>query len=105
MDLSNENKGEEKIYSEAHSDNGQESIECTEARDIPITRGLSWRHAQFIALGGAIGPGLFVSSGKTLATGGPAFLVGSYTFMSALIYLVLVSVTESLLIYHFPEEQ
>jgi amino acid permease len=38
---------------------------------------------------GAIGTGLVVSSGKPAATGGLAFLVGSYTMMSALIYLVL----------------
>ncbi|KAL3474434.1 amino acid permease/ SLC12A domain-containing protein [Aspergillus californicus] len=62
--------------------------------DRSTARGLSSRHAQFIALGGAIGTGLFVSSGATLATGGPAFLVASYAFMSALIYLVLASVTE-----------
>lgn len=71
-----------------------DSIEVAEIRDRSTARGLSSRHAQFIALGGAIGTGLFVSSGATLATGGPAFLVGSYVFMSALIYLVLVSVTE-----------
>ncbi|KAH8655492.1 amino acid permease/ SLC12A domain-containing protein [Xylariales sp. PMI_506] len=59
-----------------------------------IKRGLSPRHAQFIAIGGTIGTGLFVSSGKTLAKGGPAFLVGSYVLMSALIYLVLTAVTE-----------
>ncbi|EPE05888.1 proline permease [Ophiostoma piceae UAMH 11346] len=57
-------------------------------------RGLSSRHVNFIALGGTIGTGLFVGSGKTLAHGGPAFLVGSYIVMSALIYLVLVSVIE-----------
>jgi hypothetical protein len=38
---------------------------------------------------GAIGTGLFVSPGKPAATGGLAFLVGSYTMMSTLIYLVL----------------
>lgn len=59
-----------------------------------IHRGLSSRHVNFIALGGTIGTGLFVSSGKTLAEGGPAFLVGSYVVMSALVYLVLVSVVE-----------
>jgi amino acid transporter len=63
---------------------------------VPVStkRGLSKRHAQFIALGGTIGTGLFVSSGATLAKGGPAFLVGSYILMSTLIYLVLAAVTE-----------
>lgn len=90
---SHEGKLGEKIHNKTPSFNSHESIESIEARDLPITRGLSSRHAQFITLGGAIGTGLFVSSGETLATGGTAFLVGSYTFMSALTYLVLVSVT------------
>lgn len=62
--------------------------------DLTTKRGLSSRHAQFIALGGAIGTGLFVSTGKTLANGGPAFLVASYVTLSILIYLVLTAVAE-----------
>ncbi|KAI1330933.1 proline permease PrnB [Xylariaceae sp. FL0255] len=64
-------------------------------REVPaIKKGLSSRHVQFIAIGGTIGTGLFVSSGRTLALGGPAFLVGSYVLMSALVYLILSGVTE-----------
>ncbi|KAJ5770215.1 amino acid permease [Penicillium nucicola] len=70
------------------------SIESTSSKDNTTQRGLSSRHAQFIALGGAIGTGLFVSTGATLAKGGPAFLVGSYVLMSALVYLILTGVTE-----------
>ncbi|KAJ5295724.1 amino acid permease [Penicillium antarcticum] len=61
------------------------SIESTTPKDNTTQRGLSSRHAQFIALGGAIGTGLFVSTGATLAKGGPAFLV---------VYLILTGVTE-----------
>ncbi|KAJ5669536.1 amino acid permease [Penicillium macrosclerotiorum] len=85
---------DQKIDTDTQSNKAQGSIEAVEAKEHPTTRGLSSRHAQFIALGGTIGTGLFVSSGQTLATGGPAFLVGSYVFMSALVYLVLVSITE-----------
>ena len=66
----------------------------TQSGQASTKRGLSPRHAQFIALGGTIGTGLFVSSGRTLALGGPAFLVGSYIFLSALVYLILTAVTE-----------
>lgn len=68
--------------------------EVTETREHTTKRGLSPRHAQFIALGGAIGTGLFVSSGKVLAGSGPAFLLSAYVVMSALIYLVLTAVAE-----------
>lgn len=57
-------------------------------------RGLKSRHAQMIALGGTIGTGLFVGSGQTLARGGPAFILGSYMFMSFLVFCVVTGITE-----------
>jgi yeast amino acid transporter len=57
-------------------------------------RGLKSRHVQMIAIGGTIGTGLFVSSGRTLALGGPAFLLAAYAILSALIYLIVLSLTE-----------
>ncbi|KAK4935491.1 hypothetical protein LTR10_023449 [Elasticomyces elasticus] len=57
-------------------------------------RGLKSRHAQMIALGGTIGTGLFVGSGATLATGGPAFILVAYLIMTALVYMVVTAVTE-----------
>lgn len=59
-----------------------------------IKRGLTSRHAQFIAWGGTVGTGLFITTGKTLAIGGPAFLVGSYITLAILTYLILTAVTE-----------
>ncbi|KAL2826545.1 amino acid permease/ SLC12A domain-containing protein [Aspergillus pseudoustus] len=57
-------------------------------------RGLKSRHAQMLALGGTIGTALFVSSGQTLARGGPAFILGCYSFMSLVVYTVLTGLTE-----------
>lgn len=50
------------------------------------------RHALFIVWGGTVGTGLFIIASKTLTTGGPAFLVGSYVFISILVYFILTSV-------------
>lgn len=85
---------DEKVVPEVTTDQSTASIESVSGRDHSTQRGLTSRHAQFIALGGAIGTGLFVSSGETLAKGGPAFLVGSYVLMSALVYLIMTAVTE-----------
>src|SRR4051812_48175607 len=64
-----------------------DSIACASSKDSITQRALPSRHAQFITLGGAIETGLFVSTGATLAKGGPAFLVCSYVLMSAFVYL------------------
>lgn len=58
-------------------------------------RGLKSRHAKMIALGGTIGTGLFVSSGATLAKGGPAFILLSYILMSGLVFLIVTSITQT----------
>ena len=39
-----------------------------------LQRGLSNRHVQLIAIGGAIGTGLFLGAGQTIAMTGPSIL-------------------------------
>lgn len=40
-----------------------------------LQRSLSNRHLQLIAIGGAIGTGLFMGSGKTISLAGPSILL------------------------------
>lgn len=57
-------------------------------------RGLKSRHMQLIALGGAIGTGLFVGSGSALATCGPAGLLVGYLVMALFVYLIMNQLSE-----------
>lgn len=59
-----------------------------------VARGLKSRHTQMIALGSAIGTGLFVGSGATLALGGPAFLVTGYILIALMVFCVVTAITE-----------
>ncbi|KAI1826283.1 amino-acid permease inda1 [Xylaria intraflava] len=54
-----------------------------------LQRGLKSRHIQFLALGGAIGTGLFIGSGQVLATVGPAPLFMSYLIMMIVVWNVM----------------
>ncbi len=50
-------------------------------------RGLTGRHIQFIALGGAIGSGLFLGSGQGIALAGPAVLA-AYAASGVMMYFI-----------------
>ncbi|KAI0023347.1 proline-specific permease [Xylariomycetidae sp. FL0641] len=59
-----------------------------------LKRGLKSRHIQFLALGGAIGTGLFVGSGQVLALVGPAPLFMSYLSMMFVVWVVMNNLAE-----------
>ena len=61
-----------------------------------LHRGLSNRHIQLIAIGGAIGTGLFMGSGKAISKAGPSILL-VYIVIGAAIFLVLRAMGEILL--------
>ncbi|KAK2003003.1 amino acid permease [Colletotrichum falcatum] len=59
-----------------------------------LQRGLKSRHIQFLALGGAIGTGLFVGSGSILSTVGPAPLFMGYLSMMMVVWNVMNNLGE-----------
>ncbi|KAI0838447.1 proline-specific permease [Hypoxylon sp. FL0890] len=59
-----------------------------------LKRGLKSRHIQFLALGGAIGTGLFIGSGQILATTGPAPLFMAYLSMMFVVWVVMNDLAE-----------
>ncbi len=58
-----------------------------------LNRGLRSRHIRFIALGSAIGTGLFYGSSESIRAGGPAVLL-AYLIGGAAVFLVLRSLGE-----------
>ncbi|EJF77167.1 hypothetical protein MCO_01346 [Bartonella sp. DB5-6] len=61
-----------------------------------LKRGLDNRHVQLIALGGAIGTGLFMGSGKTISVAGPSIIL-VYAIIGCALYFVMRAMGELLL--------
>ena len=68
----------------------------TEGSERTLQRNLENRHIQLIAIGGAIGTGLFMGSGKTIATAGPSVLL-VYATIGSVLFLFMRAMGELLL--------
>ena len=58
-----------------------------------MARGLNNRHVQFIAIGGTIGTGLFLGSGKSISLTGPS-IVFVYIAVGAIMFLLMRAIGE-----------
>lgn len=70
--------------------------EATDEAGRTLQRNLTNRHIQLIAIGGAIGTGLFMGSGKTIATAGPSVLL-VYAIIGSVLFLFMRGMGELLL--------
>ncbi|KAG9245350.1 amino acid transporter-like protein [Calycina marina] len=59
-----------------------------------LARKLSARQVQMIAIGGTIGTGLFLGTGKSLATGGPASMLIAYSIVGSIVFLTMLALGE-----------
>ncbi|KAJ5771069.1 uncharacterized protein N7511_003120 [Penicillium nucicola] len=68
--------------------------ELEETKNGQFHRSFSPRQVHIISLGSNIGSGVFIATGKALATGGPANMVIAYTMVCTCVWAVLQSLSE-----------
>lgn len=64
------------------------------AKSGKLNRGLRSRHITMIAVGGAIGTGLFVASGATVSQAGPGGALVAYLAIGCMVYFLMTSLGE-----------
>jgi AAT family amino acid transporter len=88
--------------SQAHPDSTAPGLPPPDIKDVNaqhisadrLARKLSARQVQMIAIGGTIGTGLFLGTGKALATGGPASTLIAYAICGGIIFVTMLSLGE-----------
>ncbi|OJJ37881.1 hypothetical protein ASPWEDRAFT_39605 [Aspergillus wentii DTO 134E9] len=66
----------------------------TDEESQNLSRGLAERHVQMIAIAGAIGTGLFLSLGSSIATGGPLGALLGYTIVGFIVCAIQFALGE-----------
>ncbi|KAK9251688.1 general amino-acid permease GAP1 [Lipomyces tetrasporus] len=79
---------------ESHGSGYDMEAAAKRTAESPLARSLKGRHLQMIAIGGSIGTGLFVNSGKALNGGGPASLLIAFGIIGLMLYTVVHALGE-----------
>ncbi|RDA93627.1 hypothetical protein CP533_6186 [Ophiocordyceps camponoti-saundersi (nom. inval.)] len=76
------------------NDNGLAHVGVETSPETSLHRGLRARHITMLAIGGALGTGLIVGTGKGLAQAGPGSLFIAFTFVGLIVFIVLAGIGE-----------
>jgi len=90
----------EKYGSDDLSPNGRQAdLESLNVGENKLHRELKGRHMQMIAIGGAIGAGLFIGSGGAFASGGPGSVLIGFMVVGFMVYLMMQALAELSVMY------
>ncbi|KIL95138.1 hypothetical protein FAVG1_02070 [Fusarium avenaceum] len=92
-----QHEGAERVHDGAHYYDLQSAM--LETANSGLARELKGRHLQMIAIGGSIGTGLFVASGRALADGGPASILLAFTIVGAMLFCTCQALGELAVIF------
>ncbi|CAF3206701.1 unnamed protein product [Rotaria sp. Silwood2] len=81
------------------SEGGKNSDDNVKKDETGLHRSLKNRHLQMIAIGGAIGTGLFVGSGSALAIGGPGALILDFIIIGFMLFNVCMALGELCVVF------
>ena len=90
---------DQKVFDHGH---GQVGIVDDHGADCELQRRLSTRHITMIALGSSIGMGLWLGSGSSLSSGGPAGIFLGYLLSGTMVWAVSHSIGEMAVMYPLP---
>lgn len=85
---------------EKSTQNSLQSVETLD-RTNDMERGLNSRHVQFIAIGGTIGTGLFLGSGKSISLTGPS-IIFVYILVGVVMFFLMRAIGE--MMYRDPSQ-
>lgn len=82
-----------KFFKSSSTSKNETDVETGE-QEQGLNRDLHGRHLQFIAIGAALGTGLFLGIGPVLFSAGPGSLLISFLFIGLVVYSVMVGLGE-----------